>query len=246
MRLTLLAHILAGSLGLLCGYVALYSTKGAPTHRRSGMLFVTAMLVMALGGVALAVGRDIAPAVNIPAALITAYLVITALTTVRPLPVVSRGARWLEVGAMLVALGVGTTMLTFGVEAIVNGGKRNGMPAFPFLMFGTIALLGTVSDVRVLRSGVRKGPSRLARHLWRMCTALFIAALSFSVQLAKILARHVHVPGILFAIPMLAVLGTMAYWLWRVRVVVPRERAQSQRASGSTRLAPEPAIGVRD
>ena len=34
------AHILAGGLALVVGYVALYATKGATLHRKSGMVFV--------------------------------------------------------------------------------------------------------------------------------------------------------------------------------------------------------------
>ena len=33
MRLILLVHILAGGLGLITGYVALYAAKGASLHR---------------------------------------------------------------------------------------------------------------------------------------------------------------------------------------------------------------------
>jgi hypothetical protein len=162
----------------------------------------------------LAVARDKAPSVNIPAGLLTSYLVITSLTTVRP-PIA--GARWLHVGGMLLASAVGLTMLTFGLEAIANGGRRNGMPAFPFFMFATVGLLGSAGDLRVLRSGAFKGASRLARHLWRMSFALFIAALSFSVQIGKMIPKPLRVPGLL-VLPMLAVLVTMLYWLWRVRV----------------------------
>ena len=214
MRLTLAVHILAGGLSLLFGYVALYSAKGATLHRRSGVLFVYAMLVMASCGMVLAVARDKAPSVNIPAGLLTSYLVITSLTTVRP-PIA--GARWLHVGGMLLASAVGLTMLTFGLEAIANGGRRNGMPASPFFMFATVGLLGSAGDLRVLRSGAFKGASRLARHLWRMSFALFIAALSFSVQIGKMIPKPLRVPGLL-VLPMLAVLVTMLYWLWRVRV----------------------------
>ena len=44
------AHILAGVLALVFGYVALYATKGATLHRKSGMLFVYAMVTMSLSG----------------------------------------------------------------------------------------------------------------------------------------------------------------------------------------------------
>ena len=42
MRMTLVVHILASSLGLIFGYVALYAAKGSRLHRRGGMLFVLA------------------------------------------------------------------------------------------------------------------------------------------------------------------------------------------------------------
>ena len=181
MRLTLLVHILAGGLGLVFGYVALYAAKGAPLHRRSGLLFVYEMLPMALFGMSISAFQNVAPEINIPAGLLTSYLVMTALTTVRP---PTAASRWLNVVAMLVAVTVGVTMLTFGLEALANGGTRN------------------------------------ARHLWRMSFALFIAALSFSVQLAKMIPRPVRIPA-LIALPMLAVLVTMLYWLWRVRIRRP-------------------------
>ena len=215
MRTTLFIHILAGTIGLIAGYIALFSTKGGTVHRKGGMLFVTTMIAMCVCGLVIALGRTVAPEINVPAALLTSYLAITAMTTVRP---VVNGARALEVVAMLVALGVGLTMLTFAAEAIANGGKRNGMPAFPFVMFGVVGMLGFIGDIDVLRRGARRGGPRLARHLWRMSFALFIAALSFSVQAAKLLSRQgIKVPGIAIALPMLIVLGAMFYWLWRVR-----------------------------
>ena len=212
MRMTLVLHILAGSLGLLTGYVALYAAKGAPLHRRSGMVFVYAMLTMSVFGTSIAIVRGVAPAINIPAGVVTAYLAITALTTVRPIP----GTRWLDVGLMLVALTVGLTDLTFGFQALANGGTRNGMPAFPFFLFGVAGTLAGLGDLRILRSGALQGASRLARHLWRMCFALFIAALSASVQVAKMIPQPIRIP--VMAVTMLAVIVSMFYWLWRVRI----------------------------
>ena len=210
-------HIIAGCLGLLGGYVALYSAKGGTVHRRSGMLFVYAMLVMAVAGMTIALRRDRAPDINVPAGLITSYMLFTSLMTVRPPAMGADRRRWLDVGAMLVALGVGITMLAFGIEAIANGGKRNGFPAFPYLLFATFGLLGVAGDLRMLRSGALQGRPRLARHLWRMSMALFIAALSFSVQLAKLLPKPYRIQGLLM-LPALAVVVTMFYWLWRIRV----------------------------
>ena len=50
MRTAYLVHITAGSLVVLFGYVALYLTKGARLHRKSGVLFVHEMLATAVAG----------------------------------------------------------------------------------------------------------------------------------------------------------------------------------------------------
>jgi hypothetical protein len=212
--MTLVVHILAGSLGLVSGYLALYATKGAPLHRRSGMVFVSAMLTMCFLGTVIAAVRGVAPAMNIPAGLLTAYLVITALTTVRP---PAARSRWLDPVLLLVALAVGLTCLKFGFEAVAHGGKRNGMPAFPFFLFGGVGTLAALLDLKMIRAGGLRGAPRLARHLWRMCFALFIAALSFFLGQAKVIPKPIRIPGLL-ALPVLLVLVTMFYWLWRVRV----------------------------
>ena len=85
MSLTILIHVAAGSLGLLSGYVALYASKGATLHRKSGTLFVYVMMTMAATGVLISAAQGVAPAINVPSGLLVFYLVITALTTVRPL-----------------------------------------------------------------------------------------------------------------------------------------------------------------
>ena len=94
---------------------------------------------------------------------------------------------------------------------------RNGIPAFPYFMFGVVGTLGAVLDVKMMRSGALKGASRLARHLWRMCFALFIAALSFFIGQADVIPKPVRIMPLL-AVPMLVVLVTMFYWLWRIRI----------------------------
>ena len=215
MRMVYAVHIVAGSLALLGGYVALYTAKGAAVHRKSGTLFVCAMLTMAIAGTTIAALRGVAPAVNIPAGLLTSYLVITGLTTVRPFA----GARWRDPVLMGVALAVGLASLTFGFEAIASpdGKGRDGMPPFPFFLFGVVGTLASVLDFRMIRSGGLRPPSRLARHLWRMSFALFIAALSFFIGQAQVFPKPVRILPLL-ALPVLAVLITMFYWLWRVRI----------------------------
>ena len=212
--MTLVVHIVAGALGLVAGYVALYATKGAPLHRRAGMVFVYAMVTMGFLGSLISAVEGVWRPVNISAGVLTAYLVISGLITVRP---PTAGKRWLDPGLMLVALAVGLLCLTFGFEAAASGGKRNGIPAFPFFLFGVVGTLAGVLDLRMIRAGGLRGASRLARHLWRMCFALFIAAMSFFFGQAEVIPKPIRIMPLL-ALPVLAVLVTMFYWLWRVRV----------------------------
>ena len=76
-------HIAAGGLAIVLGAVALLVKKGGTIHRRSGLLFVYAMLVMGTSASILALRNGVTDG-NVMAALLTAYFVGTALTTVRP------------------------------------------------------------------------------------------------------------------------------------------------------------------
>ena len=76
-------HIAAGGLAIVLGAVALSVKKGGTIHRRSGMLFVYAMLVMGITASILGFRNGIADG-NVVAGVMTVYFVGTALTTVRP------------------------------------------------------------------------------------------------------------------------------------------------------------------
>lgn len=226
MRLLLAVHIIAGSLALLAGYVALYSAKGAAAHRKAGMLFVYSMVTMALLGAGIAAwSRSIG---SVLGGVFATYLVITGLLTVRP---AGEASRPVNIALMLVAFVVTATSSTIGVQTLVSPtGTMYGLPPFPYFMFATFGLLATIGDVRMLRTGALQGPSRLARHLWRMSWALWIATSSFFLGQAKVIPKPIRIMPVL-ALPVLAVLATMLYWLWRVRVrrVVARDRQERGR-----------------
>ena len=214
MRTLVVVHIVAGTLSLLSGYVALYAAKGAAVHRRSGTTFVAAMLVMCVAGAFLAALRDNRwSIINLTAGVTTAYLVVTSLVTVRRPP---GWTRRLDAGLATLALLVGVTMLTLGAQAVRQGGSLGGVPAFPFFLFGMLGTLGGFGDVRMLRSAALQGAPRLTRHLWRMSFALLVAAMSFFFGQAQVIPKPIRIMPLL-AMPVLAVLVTMLYWLWRVR-----------------------------
>jgi uncharacterized membrane protein len=214
-------HIAAGGLAIVLGAVALSVKKGGTIHRRSGLLFVYAMLVMGTSASILGLRRGGLTDGNVMAGLLTLYFVGTALTTVRP---ASRWTRRITAVALTLALGLALGAIVSGVKAF--NGPRLSPGGVPFRTIGvvsfvvaTVLLLGAVGDLRILRFGAPRGGQRLARHLWRMCFALFIAAGSFfsiRERVAKILPEP-FTSGPMRALPILLLFGAMFYWLWRVR-----------------------------
>ena len=220
MQLLLPIHIAAGGLAMVLGAVALAVKKGGTIHRRSGMLFVYAMLALGFSASILAL-RNGPTDGNLVAGLMTAYFVGTALTTVRP---ASPWTRRIDVAALAVIVVVALGSIVGGVKAINSpllspGGVPFRTIGVMSLILATVMLLAAAGDVRILRSGMPRGGPRLARHLWRMCFALFIAAGSFfsiRERVAKILPEP-FTSGPMRALPILLLFGAMFYWLWRVR-----------------------------
>src|SRR4029079_18695691 len=132
-------HVLGGAVAIVFGLLALAANKGARLHRKSGTVFVYAMLLMSLSGAAIASGGAPA-AVNIPAGLVTAYLVLSGLLTVRP---PSARVRRVEHSAMVAAfaLSVGTL-----IAAIVSTYRSNMALAVPVALFAVVAFLAGVGD----------------------------------------------------------------------------------------------------
>ena len=173
-------HIAAGGLAIVLGAVALSVKKGGNIHRRSGLLFVYAMLVMGVSASILSLlkGRDNG---NVVAGVLTAYFVGTAFTTVRP------ASSWtLRINAVALTVAVGLAVGCAGWRSEVDEYARRRSGGVPFrtagvmsLIVGAVLVMAAAGDVRIMRFGMARGGPRLSRHLWRMCFALFIAAGSF-------------------------------------------------------------------
>ena len=154
---------------------------------------------------------------NVLGGLTAAYFVITALTTVRA---ASAWTRRLNAVALLVAIALALFEVGLGLKALASpDGTVNGVPFFMPFFLATVTTLAAAGDVRLMWSGTLRAAPRLARHLWRMCFALFIAAGSFfsiRERVAKVLPEPFTTPA-MRALPVLLVFAAMFYWLWRVR-----------------------------
>src|SRR5436190_21107600 len=121
-------HIAAGGLAIILGAVALLVKKGGTIHRRSGLLFVSSMLV--LGTTAALLGFRKSPTDgNVFGGLMTVYFVVTALTTVRP---ESSWIRRSHAAALTVAVGLALVDIAGGVKAFNS--RRGSLNGAPFAM----------------------------------------------------------------------------------------------------------------
>jgi uncharacterized membrane protein len=204
-------HIIAGLIGLVSGAVALYAAKGAKLHRKSGMIFVYTMLVVAITGTVM--GSLISEMAAVLPGMLTFYLVLTSLLTVRR-PVVMKFP-WIDLAVMVVGLTVGIASVRLGLEASDGASSTEGALAFMYFLFGIVALLAVLGDTRVMLAKGIKGAHRIARHLWRMCFALLLASISLFLGQAQVFPEPLRNSGLL-PIPVLLVLLLMFYWLVRV------------------------------
>jgi hypothetical protein len=209
MTLILVVHVVAGVIAFASGAAALAAVKGGPLHRKAGNIFVASMLVMGLLGAYLA--ALLPQRGTIIGGVFACYLVATAWLTVRgsKQPV---SLRWL---ALLIGAGCAAGDLSWGWRALQSGVGVDGVGSGPYFVFGAVAGLASLADLRVITFGI-DGVDRIARHLWRMCAALLITTGSFFANgLARLLPAHTHIWPLLIA-AMGTLLGLMLYWLWRV------------------------------
>ena len=214
----LFLHITGGSLAIASGAVALLSRKGERAHRVAGTVFFLAMLI------ATGIGAIVSPFLadgqrpNFVAAILSLYLIVTAWVTVKR---TDGSFGRLEVGGFIVALSIAVAGLLFNLEAQASPtGTIDGSPPQAFYVFMIMGAFAAVGDLNVILRGGIAGAPRIARHLWRMCCALFIASGSFFLGQQQVMPANWRGSSLLF-IPELAVITLMLFWLVRVRIKRP-------------------------
>jgi hypothetical protein len=238
----LLIHILAGSVGLLSGTAAILFRKGSPRHVLAGRIFVASMLTMGALAVYLAILRH--QLNNIGGGILTIYLIGTAWLTARRRD--GETSRW-DWAAFLIPLALGIFTWMNGIQVVRSGAtSQDGVPVGMTFFMGSVMLLAAGGDLRMLVRGGLFGAKRIARHLWRMCFGLFIAAGSFfmgpSNRPLRLLSRvglGQHLPAALFSTALYLILTLiplilLIFWLLRVRFSSAYNRKPIQLASASS------------
>jgi uncharacterized membrane protein len=220
-----LFHIAAGSAGLIAGAAALSVRKGGDLHARAGNAFFAAMLAMAGSGAAIAALLPERGTAII--GLFTCYLVATGWATARRRDGAAGG---FERAGLAVAIACAAAMLAFGLIASASPtGKFDSLPAAAHYPFAVLAALAAGLDLNFLLRGRLDRRQRVARHLWRMCAALTIAAFSF------FLGQQDEFPAAwqglaIWFVPPVAVLAAMTFWLVRVRLSAAFRRPSTRAA----------------
>ena len=212
--LGLAVHFAAGLVSIVAGTIALSVAKGGRLHKQSGTAFTWAMVV--LGLTAAAIGTYENRPSQVFAGLLAAYLVFSAMTTVKPLRGVGQRS---NVVLMVLAFAYAVASLYGGVtEWLDPAVEVVGRPrVVPPLVAGTVILLAAIGDLRAIRAGGLRGSRRLVRHLWRMCVGLFIATGSFFLGQMKFIPEPVRIVPLLLVLAFAPIL-CLFYWMWRVRV----------------------------
>ena len=230
-------HIVTGLLALLAGAAALYASKGSRWHRNSGQVFGATMVLMTASALVMALFVHL-NRLNVIAASLTLYLVLSGWSSViRPL---AQSRLWLS-AQMTMSLSIALCAGWWSQLAFASSdGRIDGMLPQPIVAFGFIALIGASMDLRLLLGGSLAGGHRLARHLWRMSTAMLIATTSLFLGQPRFLPEFLRESMPLRALPVLLVLGVMGYWL--VRVLVMKGLKRRSRRTGDGVAAVSPAV----
>ncbi len=106
--------------------------------------------------------------------------------------------------------------MAYGLEAAKSPtGSIGGVPAGMSFFLGSVALLAAAGDIRMLLRGGIYGTSRIVRHLWRMCFALFVATGSFFIGQQRVFPLWLRGSKLLFILGVLP-LPLLIFWLFRV------------------------------
>jgi hypothetical protein len=214
MPILMIIHVLAGTIAVLSGASALFVHKGQSLHRAAGNLFFFSMSVSAIAGAIVAI--QIPLRITVITGLFTFYLILTSWLTVK---IQSQNALIINILNLVFAAAIAYLGITAGLSALEKpDGLLNGYSALSyFLLAGLAAFCATLDGVMIWLRG-HSGAHRIARHLWRMCIALYFAVGSlFTGPGAQIFPESLQGSWIL-TIPENAVALLMIFWLARYLV----------------------------
>lgn len=211
----LVLHIGGGAIGILSGATALAARKGETVHRAAGTVFFVSMLVCYSVATVVSPFLTDGQRTNTVAGILALYLLISGRRTARrPETIAGR----LEVAGFFIALLIIAAALLFmQMGANSPTGTVDGSPPQAFYVFAFAGSFAAMGDLHLILRRRLTGAARIARHLWRMCFSLFIAAGSFFLGQQQVMPEWVRGSPVLIVLA-LAPFPLMAFWLVRIRI----------------------------
>ena len=208
MNAILVPHIAAGLIAIIAGTLAVVARKGGPLHSRAGTWFFGAMLVLGLSAAILEPFRTLTPGSPVGGLMVCYFVATSWFAARRRDGTIGK----FEIGACATALLAGAIIIWSGFigEASTPAGRG------PLFIFGGVCLLAGLLDLNAILRSPLSGKQRIARHLWRMCVAFFIATGSFFLGQQDALPQAVRGSPLLF-VPAFAPIAVMLVWLVRIR-----------------------------
>ncbi|MBV8124247.1 MAG: hypothetical protein JO370_09220, partial [Paucibacter sp.] len=217
------------------GLAVLLAPKGGRVHRLLGTAFFWSMCVAYAIGAAVAPFLDTGQRPNFIGGAFALYLTLTSWVTIK---------RRQKTTNLLDKAGLAVALLTAVSGAVLvrmamhdASGSIDGAPPQSFYVFLVLGTAATLDDLLYLLRGGYTGAARIARHLWRMCAALFFAAGSFFLGQPQVFPEGLRDSALLF-IPV--VLPILVMLLWLVRLPVKAYWLKSARRSTAPAFAASP------
>jgi hypothetical protein len=214
-------HIGGGTVALVSGAVALLASKGKALHRRAGNIFFVSMLLMAIFAVYLAIVMpDQLP--NVFIGTFAFYLIATGWMTARSAEGTTGVAEKVALAVILILFapfGLLSFQLAAGLPTFIKSAvPLEGPVLVAIYSFTAVIAIAVIADARMVLQGGITGVARIARHLWRMCVGLTLAAGSaFTNGVVRLVPHSWHVPFMLYFIPQFVPLVFLVFWMIRVR-----------------------------
>ncbi|MGZ8281799.1 MAG: hypothetical protein ACXWUN_02460 [Allosphingosinicella sp.] len=199
-------HIAGGLVALLSGAVAVAARKGGATHAAAGTCFFAAMLVLGVTAAILEPFRN--PPGSPVGGIMVCYFVATSWVAARRRD--GTTGRF-EILACTAVLGLAALMFRGGFAGDATTPAGTG----PVFALAGICLLAGLLDLNAILRAKLTSAQRIARHLWRMCFAFFIATGSFFLGQQDALPVAVRGSPVLFVLAF-APFAVMAYSLGRL------------------------------
>ena len=208
--LCLVPHIAGGTIALCALPLAIGAKKGSTLHKRAGIVFYYAMLIMAIAALGVTIPKQ--NWLFLCIAVFSAYLTLSGRRALawraQGKPMDTRPDAALAYAVAAAGLG----LLLIGTSMLAGVVFTQDATGWAFLVFGGISLLNAYNDLHTIANG-HQAKVWLRTHITKMIAAGISATTAFFV----VNSQSIPVPMLVIWLGP-TVLGTALIIYWRLRV----------------------------